>query len=535
MPLFNKIIRTPPELTAQQRIDHPFIAKVQDKILKYKQQPTDNNNTPAGKVDTLTTEPGVVKNAPVKTTDNNNTPAGKVDTLTTEPGVVKNAPVTGTSVTEAPVTGRSVTTQPLSSETQTIADPEAAQTQPLSSETQTIADPAAAQTQPLSSETQTITDPAAGQIPEPEQTMTGPHTGIGSVDETARQEEENRAIEAAAKEKQDKIKAEIQKLNDDASEEINKLDLQKKVDGITPEEIQKISVEQDAIIDNLFEKLKEYNNKLSGDSTPWPIVVLKKTGGALAGWFERKYLQWTLKSKIADARFELLKITYNKVKQTEKNGGSINPALAQEIADFYTSLEKGIIADSQSPPAPAAAAAGGLPPGAAEAAAAALGGAPPGAAEAAAAALGGAPPGAAEAAAAKALGGEAGAAVAGEAGGAGGGGGGGDGGGDGDKEQGGGGISRKRSHPKYMNQVSENRNKIFKKELEIINSIRQFHRSHTIRKRDKINSILGLRKSRNSKRGANTKNTRRHRHEHQHKHRHNNHKHKSAKHVKKVI
>ena len=70
-------------------------------------------------------------------------------------------------------------------------------------------------------------------------------------------------------------------------------------------------------------------------------------------------------------------------------------------------------------------------------------------------------------------------------------------------------ISRKRIHPQYINQVTENRNKIFKKELEIINSIRRFHRSHTIRKRDKINSILGLRKSRNNKNDANHKNTRR--------------------------
>jgi hypothetical protein len=97
-------------------------------------------------------------------------------------------------------------------------------------------------------------------------------------------------------------------------------------------------------------------------------------------------------------------------------------------------------------------------------------------------------------------------------------------------EQGGGGISRKRSHPhpKYINQISENRNKIFKKELEIINSIRRFHRSHTIRKRDKINSFLGVRKSRNNK-NRNHGNTKRHRH----KHRHNNHKHKSTKHIKK--
>ena len=97
--------------------------------------------------------------------------------------------------------------------------------------------------------------------------------------------------------------------------------------------------------------------------------------------------------------------------------------------------------------------------------------------------------------------------------------------------QSGGGISRKRSDPKYISQISDNRSKIFKKELEIINSIRRFHRSHTIRKRDKINSILGLRKSRNSKSSVNSKNTRRHVHRnnnHNHKH-----KHKSTKHIKK--
>jgi len=95
----------------------------------------------------------------------------------------------------------------------------------------------------------------------------------------------------------------------------------------------------------------------------------------------------------------------------------------------------------------------------------------------------------------------------------------------------GGGISRKRSDPMYISQISDNRSKIFKKELEIINSIRRFHRSHTIRKRDKINSILGLRKSRNSKSSVNSKNTRRHVHRnnnHNHKH-----KHKSTKHIKK--
>jgi hypothetical protein len=96
-------------------------------------------------------------------------------------------------------------------------------------------------------------------------------------------------------------------------------------------------------------------------------------------------------------------------------------------------------------------------------------------------------------------------------------------------QKGGGGISRKRSHPKYINEISENRNKIFKKELEIINSIRRFHRSHTIRKRDKINNILGLRKSRNNKNHTrgNTKHTRRH------MHLNNKHKHNSMKHIKK--
>ena len=91
-------------------------------------------------------------------------------------------------------------------------------------------------------------------------------------------------------------------------------------------------------------------------------------------------------------------------------------------------------------------------------------------------------------------------------------------------QSGGGSILHKQ--PKYINQVTENRNKIFKKELEIINSIRRFHRSHTIRKRDKINSALGVRKSINNKnRRLHSKNTKRHRH-HQHKHR-------STKHVKK--
>ena len=93
----------------------------------------------------------------------------------------------------------------------------------------------------------------------------------------------------------------------------------------------------------------------------------------------------------------------------------------------------------------------------------------------------------------------------------------------------GGGISRKRIHPQYINQVTENRNKIFKKELEIINSIRRFHRSHTIRKRDKINSILGLRKSRNNKNDANRKNTRRRLVQD----RHNNYKHRTTKYVEK--
>ena len=96
-------------------------------------------------------------------------------------------------------------------------------------------------------------------------------------------------------------------------------------------------------------------------------------------------------------------------------------------------------------------------------------------------------------------------------------------------EQGGGGISRKHVHPKYINQVTENRNKIFKKELEIINSIRRFHRSHTIRKRDKINSILGLRKSKNHKSHGNNKNTRRHIERHSKQ----KNKRKSTKYIKK--
>jgi hypothetical protein len=346
--------------------------------------------------------------------------------------------------------------------------------------------------------------PAPQQIPGPQQIMTGQNTGIGSVDaintQIALEEKE-------AKDKEDaknKIKAEIQKLNDDTEKEIDELDLQKKVDGITPEEIKKISVKQKAIIDNLFEKLEEYHNKLSGGNIPFPIKFGLGTLKFVKDYFGEKIEKVELGTEVTRIELNIVKILDEEIENMKKNGGPANPMYLQQLVDLLVSLKKQI----QSKPAGEAAA--GLPPIPPGLDPEAPGKLPPEAPEA----PGKLPPEALVPEAAALVPEAAALAVA-----AGGG-------------QGGGGISHKRGHPKYINQISENRNKIFKKELEIINSIRHFHRSHTIRKRDKINSILGLRKSRNN-RNRNHGNTRRHRHEHQHKHRHNNHKHKSAKHIKK--
>jgi hypothetical protein len=360
-----------------------------------------------------------------------------------------------------------------------------------------------------------------------EETITGPNTRIESSSAVKTQVELDKEAQEDAKKNEDKINEEIKNLNDDAKKKLAELDLKKNVDGITHEKIQSISVEQNAIIDNLFEKLQQYSNTLSGGNIPLPISFGLGTWDFIKDYFLDKIKKVELGTEVTKIELEILDIIGKEVENIKKNGGPANPMYLQQLVELLISLKKQI----QSKPAGEATGGGATPAAgldsgaaAAAAAAAAAGKLPPGAAEAAKA-LGGA------AGAAGKEGGEAGAAVA---------------GGEAaaaavaggeeevsllpdpteeedDEGQGGGGISRKRSHSKYMNQVSENRNKIFKKELEIINSIRRFHRSHTIRKRDKINNILGLRKSRSSKRGVNTKHTRRHRHN----------KHKSAKHIKK--
>ena len=222
-------------------------------------------------------------------------------------------------------------------------------------------------------------------------------------------------------------------------------------------------------------------------------------------WVEEKMREFELGTKVATAKLNIVDNISDNLKKMNQEGEPLDPdnAIKMEIA---LQTASGAITKPENPVIPDTShKAGGIPP------------IPPGGVAAVKKALEGVAGGAAGAAGAKALGGEEEVSLlpnpieAEE-----------EEGGDG---QGGGGISRKRSHSKYMNQVSENRNKIFKKELEIINSIRRFHRSHTIRKRDKINNILGLRKSRSSKNRnhGNTKHTRRHQHN----------KHKSEKHIKK--
>jgi hypothetical protein len=359
--------------------------------------------------------------------------------------------------------------------------------------------------------------------------------------DTALQLKMTEKIEEEKKKEKDKIKAEIQTLNDDATEELKKLDAELKNPQTTDERNKQILTKQNEIIDKLLKKIEEYHNKSTGGDTSLPIKVISGVYDFAKDIVIKKIKKIELGTEVANAQLSLLDIIRNEIERIKKDDASIDPVIAQQFADLLVSLSKDIQSKNPTSAGDLPSTTGDLsdkfnkiadgltngakPQDMAKALGAATGAAP-GLAEAAATAAkaGGKPLGE------KPLGGtettttegnttesntpEAPEAPEAEEGG---------------EEQGGGGISRKRSHSKYMNQISENRNKIFKKELEIINSIRRFHRSHTIRKRDKINNILGLRKSRNSKRGVNTKNTRRH----QHKHRHNNHKHKSAKHIKK--
>ena len=490
MPLIDKLIRTPPELTDQQRIDHPFIAKVQDSILKNikpqaKNAPvTDNNNLPAGNVDTLTTKPEAefVKNAPVKPTDNNNLPAGNVDTLTTK-----------------------------------LA-------------TTTIANPAAAKKvagAPLS--------PAPAAAPAGAASSLLAEQGVNPFspqDSALAQQSESAAAEAAAKEKQREVEAKIENINRELKEAMNTLT--QKYNKASDEDKIAITIEMDTIRDKKFEELKEIQEQLDNGNVPAVVGFFVGIFNLIELRFKDFAEKLKLKPEVTEAQLDAVEALGDQIKKIKTEAETIGaPVDANNMLQLVNVLSTAAKLAAGPPiPKPVETSDGGsnnsIPSGMAgldPTAAAALGGeegagGAGGAAEAAtkapgaaAAALGGEEgAGGAGGAAAAALGGEGGVSLLPNPG------------------QDGGGISRKRSHPKYINEISENRNKIFKKELEIINSIRHFHRSHTIRKRDKINSILGLRKSRNNR---NHGNTRRHRHEHPHKHRHNNHKHKSAKHIKK--
>jgi hypothetical protein len=358
-----------------------------------------------------------------------------------------------------------------------------------------------------------------------------------SDDSNKTQRENDEKAKKDAEEAKKKILDQIKKLELDLILKGKELDI-KYVAAVGDDETkEELKAEMYAFSTNINEEIDKLYEELNGkDDQPAIIKLLEGAWGLVKLKVKVIVTKMKLAPEVKEAQLGMVDIISKKIKEIESNDSELDTKYAGEISALLASLEKSIspppIAESGggSPgqpgldPAAAAAAAkaAGLDPKAAAAAAAAAGLDPK--APAAAAAAAGLDP---KAPAAEAPAAEAPAAEAPatdellpdptEA----------------EGEQGGGGISRKRGHPKYINQISENRNKIFKKELEIINSIRHFHRSHTIRKRDKINSILGLRKSKNNKRSSNTKNTRRHRHEHQHKHRHNNHKHKSAKHIKK--
>ena len=278
--------------------------------------------------------------------------------------------------------------------------------------------------------------------------------------------------------------------------------------------LNEISASIDAVYDEKSNALNVIQEELDGDTTPIFVKGVQSLFNFALNKIQAIFKKSQLKNNaliISEDTMDNLEIISKKINEEIKEGEKANLIFLKELVDFANKIA---VPNTSAPTQSSGP--GFLDKAAAAAAAAAgKGGAADPAAAAAAAALGGAAgtnPAAAEAVKKK-----------------------------GDEllpdptekqevgdGQGGGGISRKRSHPKYINQISENRNKIFKKELEIINSIRRFHRSHTIRKRDKINSILGFKKSRNN-RNRNHGNTKRHRHQH----RHNNHKHKSAKHIKK--
>ena len=369
-----------------------------------------------------------------------------------------------------------------------------------------------------------------------------PGQGVG-VDATADQEKANEAAKQQMQAVKNKIKQQIK--------EINEALLKKQIElGINyasnndPNKKREIEDDYEAFSEDIREKLNELYSQLDSDDEPILQELFSGAWAFIKLELDNIWKSAELKPDVKNAQLDLIDILQENIKQMKDDKATLDPIQGQQISDLLVSISKDIqsksSSSSSSPSLLSSLSSAGPGTGAGEGEGVEEeAGKGPGVEEEA-----GKGPGVEEEAskgpgveeeASKGPGveEEAGLKVEEKAGlkvkeeapelatAA------------GDGQKGGGGISRKRSHPKYINEISENRNKIFKKELEIINSIRRFHRSHTIRKRDKINNILGLRKSRNNRNNMNHGNTKRNRHEHPYKHRHNNHKHKSAKHIKK--
>jgi len=334
---------------------------------------------------------------------------------------------------------------------------------------------------------------ASGQIAAPN--TSGHAVSMGSGDAAdSEQDKLNKEAAAAAAEAKKKILDKIKELEKAIDTKARELSIKYNEAKGDEEKQESIEDELEAFSARAKDEINDLYSQLAEDSEPffvkgfsilWELIKLK---------FKVIVDNMKLEPDVKETQLKMVEIVKKNIEDIEKNDGTLDIKHAQEVSNLLVSLESSISQNTSGSD-------GGGDGGGGEKGGA-LPSLPPGAAAAVAKALGkGEIPGekAEEEKEEKE-----------------------------EEEQGGGGISRKHSHPKYINQISENRNKIFKKELEIINSIRRFHRSHTIRKRDKINSVLGVRKSRNN-RNRNHGNTKRHRH----KHRHNNHKHKSAKHIKK--
>ncbi len=331
--------------------------------------------------------------------------------------------------------------------------------------------------------------------------------GVG-VDATADQVKADEAAKQQMQAVKNKIKQQIKEINEALLKKQIELGI-KYASTNDPNEKREIEDDYEAFSQDSREKLNELYSQLDSDDQPLPVKLFSSIWALIKLKLENIWKSAELKPDVKNAQLDLIDILQENIKQMKDDMATLDPIQGQQISDLLVSISNDIQSKSSSSSSSSSSSPSLL---------SSLSSAGPGVEEEASKG-----PGVEEEAGLK-VEEKAGLKVKEEApelataaeGG-----------------QKGGGISRKRIHPKYINEISENRNKIFKKELEIINSIRRFHRSHTIRKRDKINNILGLRKSRNNRNNMNHGNTKRNRHEHPYKHRHNNHKHKSAKHIKK--